>query len=327
VRNLNFIGWARTLVAASALVWTISPAAAQKISDRAITIVAPFTAGTGIDIVARVVAEELRKRWGQTVVVENRPGASGVLGTQFVARAQPDGHTLLMTVNGHVINAAYFKNAAYAPVTSFAPISKVAIGSFMLAVHPKVPAKSAKEFVEYAKANPGKLNFSSPGIVTTHHVSMELFRLATGIDMVHVPSSGSAGAIRDLLGGEVQAMFIPIHVGLPLAQQGLIRALAVGSDTRSSLAPDIPTLAEQGIPGVNVDLWFALMAPAGTPPDLVTRYNKAVNEIISTESVRELLAKQGLIAQGSTPEALTALIGQDFDRWATVLKNAGLREQ
>ena len=317
-------------VAAVAIcLWTLGPcpASAQKLSERPITIVVPFTPGTGIDILARVIAEELRKRWDQPVVVENKPGASGVIGTQFAARAQPDGHTLLMTVNGHVINAAYFKNATYDPVKSFAPICEVAVGSFMLASHPKVPARTAAEFVAYARANPGSMNYSSPGIVTTHHVAMELFKLATGIDIVHIPASGSANAVRDLLSGNVEAMFIPVHVGLSLAQKDMIRPLAIGSEKRSTLAPDIPTMSEQGIPGVDVDLWYALMGPAGTPDEIVQRYNKAINEILAISSVRDLLAKQGLIARGGTPQELSTLIAQDFARWSKVLKQAGLQEK
>jgi tripartite-type tricarboxylate transporter receptor subunit TctC len=317
------------LVALAICFWTLGPlgASAQKLSERPITIVVPFTPGTGIDIVARVIAEELRKRWDQPVVVENKPGASGVIGTLFAVRAEPDGHTLLMTVNGHVINAAYFKSATYDPIRSFAPIGEVAIGSFMLALHPSVPASTAAEFVAHAKANPGKINFSSPGVMTTHHVAMELFKLATDIDIVHIPAGGTANAVRDLLSGNVEAMFIPVHVGLPLAQKNMIRPLAVGSEKRSTLAPDIPTMTEQGIPGVDVDLWYALMAPAGTPNEIVQRYNRAINEILAKPTVRELLAKQGLIARGGTPQELSALIAKDFERWSNVLKRAGLKEQ
>jgi tripartite-type tricarboxylate transporter receptor subunit TctC len=317
------------LAALAICCWTLGPvpAPAQKLSGRPITIVVPFTPGTGIDIVARVIAEELRKRWDQPVVVENKPGASGVIGTLFAARAEPDGHTLLMTVNGHVINAAYFKSATYDPMKSFAPIGEVAIGSFMLALHPNVPASTAAEFVAYAKANPGKINFSSPGIMTTHHVAMELFKLATGIDIVHIPAGGSANAVRDLLSGNVEAMFIPVHVGLSLAEKAMIRPLAVGSEKRSALAPDIPTMAEQGIPGVDVDLWYGLLAPAGTSDAIVQHYNKAINEILAEPAVRELLAKQGLIAVGGTPQELSTLIAKDFDRWSKVLKQAGLEEK
>jgi tripartite-type tricarboxylate transporter receptor subunit TctC len=309
------------------LIFGAGTAGAQKLSDRPVTIIAPFTPGTGIDILARVLAEELRRRWDQPFVVENKPGASGNIGTQIASRGAPDGHTLLMTVNSFVINAGYFKNLPYDPIKSFTPIIEVAIGGFMLVVHPKVPAKTASDFVSYAKANPGKMNFASPGLVTPHHVSMEMFKAATGIDIVHVPYSGSAGAVRDLLSGNIETMFLPVHVGLPLVQQGMIRALAVGGAERSALAPDIPTLAEQGISDVEVDLWYALLAPAGTSDDIVQRYNRTINQILDVPSVRELLLKQGLIARGGTPQALSDLIVKDLDRWGKVLSQAGIREK
>jgi tripartite-type tricarboxylate transporter receptor subunit TctC len=231
-----------------------------------------------------------------------------------------------MTVNGHVINAAYFKKVPYDPIKSFAPIGEVAVGNFMLTVNPKIPAKNVAEFVAYAKANPGKMNFASPGIATTHHVSMEMFKLATGIDIMHVPYGGSSGAVRDLLSGNIDAMFLPIHVGMPLEHDNLIRALGVGSLERSPLAPDVLTLTEQGVAGADVDLWFALMAPAGTPDEIVNRYNAAIHDIIATPSVRDLLLKQGLVARGGTPQDLAELNARDFERWKRDLKRAGLEE-
>lgn len=302
------------------------PAQAQKLDDRPITMIVPFTPGTGIDILARIVGNELKNRWDQPVVVENKAGASGNIGTQFAARGAPDGHTLLMTVNSYVINAGYFKALPYDPLKSFVPIGEVAIGSFALVVHPSVPAKTTQEFIAYVKANPGKLNYGSPGMVTPHHVAMELFQAATGTQLMHVPYGGSAGAVRDIIGGHVQAMFMPIHVALPLAQSGQIRLLAVGSDRRSALAPDVPTLIEQGIPNFNVDLWYALFAPAGTPPAIVKRYNTVLAEILATPSVQGALAKQGLVVQGGTPEQLAELITTDMKRWAKVLQDAGIKE-
>lgn len=304
----------------------IAPAQAQTLSDRPITMIVPFTPGTGIDILARVVGNELKDRWNQPVVVENKAGASGNIGTQFASRAAPDGHTLLMTVNSYVINAGYFKALPYDPLKSFVPIGEVAIGSFALVIHPSVPAKTTQEFIAYAKANPGKLNYASPGLVTPHHVAMELFQLATGTQLVHVPYGGSAGAVRDIIGGHVQAMFMPVHVALPLAQSGQIRLLAVGSDRRSALAPDVPTLIEQGIPNFNVDLWYALFAPAGTPPDIVKRYSVVLDQILATPSVQDVLAKQGLVVHAGTPEQLADLISVDLKRWAKVLQDAGIKE-
>src|SRR5215510_4226138 len=298
------------------------PLAAQKLSDRPITIVVPFTAGTGIDILARILGEELQQRWGQAVTIENRPGASGNIGSQYAATRAPDGHSLMMTVTTFVMNVSLFKSVPYDPQKSFAPITEVAVGALALAVHPSVKATSAQGLVALAKASPGTLTYASPGRGTPQHLAMELLKLTAAIDLVHVPYSGSAGAVRDLVGGHVGAMFIPLHTVLPLAQDQQVRLLAVGSDARSALAPEVPTFAEEGLTGFEVDLWYGLLAPAGTPADIVARYNKVVNEILSTPKVREALAKQGLTTRGGSPDDLAQLIARDGARWAKVVKEA-----
>src|SRR4030095_10571910 len=244
------------------------PLPAEKLSDRPITIVVPFTAGTGIDILARILGEELQQRWGQAVNIENRPGARGNIGSQYAATRGPDGHTLMMTVNTFVMNVSLFKSVPYDPQKSFAPIAEVAVGALALAVHPSLKATSAQGLVALAKANPGALTYASPGRGTPQHLAMELLKLTAQIDLVHVPYSGSAGAVRDLVGGHVGAMFIPLHTVLPLSQDNHVRVLAIGSEKRSSLAPEVPTLAEAGVTGFEVDLWYALLAPAGTPADI-----------------------------------------------------------
>ena len=302
----------------------LAPAGAQRLSDRTIFIVVPFTPGTGIDVLARLVGEELRQRWGQPVVIENKPGASGNIGTQAASRAEPDGHTVMMTVNTFVMNASLFRSLPYDPVRSFEPIVEVATGAVALAVHPSVPAKSVKELVAAAKAAPGTIDYASPGRGTPQHLAMELFKLTAGVDLKHVPYTGSAGAVKDLVGGHIKAMFIPVHTVLPLAQDGQVRVLAIGSEKRSALAPNVPTLAEEGVAGFDVDLWYGLLAPAGTPKEIVQRYNAAVNEILSTPRVREALEKQGLVAAGGPPERLGDLVRKDLDRWAKVVKDAGI---
>ena len=318
----------RTLVRAAALLLAaalaLAPAAAQRLSDRTIFIVVPFTPGTGIDVLARLVGEELRQRWNQPVVIENKPGASGNIGTQAASRAEPDGHTIMMTVNTFVMNASLFKSLPYDPVRSFEPIVEVATGALALAVHPSVPAKSVRELVAAAKAAPGAIDYASPGRGTPQHLAMELFKLTAGVDLKHVPYTGSAGAVKDLVGGHVKAMFIPVHTVLPLAQDGQVRVLAIGSDRRSPMAPAVPTLAEEGVAGFDVDLWYGLLAPAGTPKEIVQRYNAAVNEILSTPRVREALTSQGLIAVGGPPERLGELVRKDLERWAKVVKDAGI---
>jgi tripartite-type tricarboxylate transporter receptor subunit TctC len=309
---------------AGALVFPGSAAQPQGLSDRTITIVVPYTAGTGIDIVARMLGEELRERWNQPVVVENKPGASGNIGTQYAASRPADGHTLMVTANTFVTNLSLFKSIPYDPQKSFAPIAEVATGALALAVHPSVPAQSARALIDHAKANPGKLNYASPGRGTPQHLAMELFKQTVAVDLVHVPYTGSAGAVRDLVGGHVSAMFIPLHTVLPLAKDNQLRLLAIGSPKRSPLAPDVPTLTEAGVTGFEVDLWYGLLAPAGMPQDLIGRYNRVVNEILSTAKVREGLEKQGLIPRGGTPEQLAQLIASDHVRWAKVIKDAGI---
>jgi tripartite-type tricarboxylate transporter receptor subunit TctC len=302
-----------------------APAAlAQRLSERPITIIVPFTAGTGIDILARLLGEHLQQRWQQPVVVENKPGASGNIGTQQAARAEPDGHTLLMTVNTFVMNAGLFKSLPYDPEKSFTPIIEVATGALALAVHPSLAVGTAAELVQYAKTKPDEINYASPGRGTPQHLAMELFKLSSGIAIRHVPYSGSAGAVRDLVGGHVQAMFLPLHTALPLAGDKQIRLLAIGSVQRSTTAPDVSTLAEQGLRDFDVDLWYGLLAPAGTPVDVVARYNTVLNDILAQDAVREALAKQGMDAKGGAPGRLAELIARDGPRWRQVVKEAGI---
>ena len=298
--------------------------AAQKLSDRPITIVVPFTAGTGIDLLARICGEELQQRWGQAVTIENRPGASGNIGSQYAATRPPDGHTIMMTVNTFVMNVSLFKSVPYDPQKSFAPIVEVAVGSLALAVHPSVAAPSAAALVALAKADPGKITYASPGRGTPQHLAMELFKLTAQVDLVHVPYSGSAGAVRDLVGGHVGAMFIPLHTVLPLANDRQVRLLAVGSEQRSPLAPEVPTFAEEGLAGINIDLWYALLAPADTPADIIGRYNRTLNDILSTPKIRDALAVQGLSARGGSPADLAQLIASEQARWAKVVRDAGI---
>jgi tripartite-type tricarboxylate transporter receptor subunit TctC len=315
----------RTALAALALAGILAgPAHAQRLSDRTIFIVVPFTPGSGPDVLARIVAEELKQRWGQAVIVDNKPGASGNIGAQAVARAAPDGHTLMLLINTHLMNVSLFKSVPYDPVKSFEPIIELATGSLALTVHPSLPAKSVRELIAHAKGHPGEITYASPGRGTPQHLAMELFKLRAAVDLKHVPYTGSAGAVKDLVGGHVKAMFVPVHTVLPLAAGNEVRLLAVGSQQRSALAPDVPTLNEEGVAGFEVDLWYALAAPAGTPKEIIARYNTAVNEILSSPKVREALAQQGLVPVGGTPEHLAQLIAQDLPRWAKVVKEAGI---
>ena len=314
----------RRLIFASSAVLFAGGARAQKISDRTITSIVPFTAGSGPDSLARIAAEDLRARWGQPIIVDNKPGASGNIGAGAAARAAPDGHTLLLSVNTFLMTAALQKSMPYDPAKSFDSIIELAAGSLALAVHPSVPLADAKAFVAAAKAKPDEMVYSSPGRGTPHHMAMELFKLKTGAALRHIPYSGTAGAVNDLLAGHVQAMFIPVHVGLQHAQAGKLRLLALGSARRSPLAPDVPTLEEQGFGCIDVDLWYGLSLPAGAPREIIQRYNAVMNEIIADPKVRGLLNNQGLEPRGGTPEHLSSLIARDGPRWTEVVKAAGI---
>jgi tripartite-type tricarboxylate transporter receptor subunit TctC len=320
------LSYARSLGLALCLAGVAVPhaALAQGLSDRTITLAVPFTAGTGPDTLARILAEELRKRWKQPVVVENKAGASGNLGTQAAARAEPDGHTLLVTVNTFVMNESLFKSLPYDPEKSFVPIAEVATGALALVVHPSLGATTLQEFEAAVKAKPGELNYASPGRGTPQHLAMELFKLTRDVDITHVPYTGSAGAVKDLLGGHISAMFLPVHTALPLAGSDQLRILAVGSERRAPQAPNVPTLAELGVANFDVDLWYGVLAPAGTPAPIVARYNEVLNAILAEPNVRELLEKQGLVPHGGAPAALAELIAKDRARWAGVVKRAGI---
>jgi tripartite-type tricarboxylate transporter receptor subunit TctC len=319
---LNFVRTA--FVTAFLIGLSIAQAQPQGISTRTITIVVPYTAGTGVDIVARVVGEELQQRWSQPVVIENKPGASGNIGTQYAATRPPDGHTLLMIANTFVTNVGLFKQLPYDPQKSFSPIAEVATGALALAIHPALPVQSAAAFIAHAKAKPGTLNYASPGRGTPQHLAMELLKQTAQIELTHVPYTGSAGAVRDLVAGHVNAMFIPLHTVLPLANDGQLRLLAIGSAKRSPLAPNVPTLVESGLTGLEVDLWYGLLAAAETPKDVLARYNLVVNEILAQPKVRDALAAQGLTARGGPAEALAQLVATDQARWQKVIKDAGI---
>jgi tripartite-type tricarboxylate transporter receptor subunit TctC len=307
--------------AAAIAIW-VANAAAQE-PGRTVTIVVPYTAGSGPDLLARTIGEGLQQRWNQPVVIENKPGATGNIGAQAVARAAPDGNTLLLVANPFTANVSLLKSVPYDPVKSFAPIVMVATGSLALVVHPSLPANSTKEFIEHVRARPGQLNYSSPGVGGPHHLAMELLKLAAKIDIKHVPYKGMAGAMQDLVGGHVSAGFQSVQVALPLVESNQLRMLAVASKDRAPVAPNVPTFLEEGL-SVEIELWFGILAPAGTPSGIVDRYNREINELIRVVSIGEKLAKQGLTIVGGTPERLAQFIGQDVVKWQRVVKEAGI---
>jgi tripartite-type tricarboxylate transporter receptor subunit TctC len=277
--------------------------------------------------VGRTIGEELQQRWGQSVIIDNKPGASGNIGAQVVARAAPDGHTLLVGASPFTQNLSLFKNVPYDPVKSFAPIVYAAVGPMALAIHPSVPATSAQEFVGHVRARPGQVNYGSPGVGTPHHLAMELFKLTARVDLMHIPHKDTGGALASLIGGHVSAMFFTLQVVLPPAQDRRLRLLGVASKERVNAAPELPTLAEQGWPDFEADVWYGMLAPAGTPPDIIVKYNATVNEILRAPHIVERLAKPGFVAVGGSPEEFGKFIAADIVKWQKVVKEAGIAAQ
>ncbi len=292
--------------------------------NRAITLVVPYTPGSGIDILARVIAPELNRRWGEPVVVDNKPGASGIIGADAVAKAAPNGYTLMVTVNSFTMAPSLYRDMPYDPVADFTPIAKIALASYAFAVNPEVlPVRDFTEFVAAVKARPGALNYGSPGNGTAFHFAMELMKQHLGLQIVHVPYKGLSGAMTDLLGGRVQMMFATVHALLPSQKAGKLKFLAVTGPRRSPLAPDAPTFRERGFDFMDdIDGWYAVMGPARLPRDIVAKLNAELRAIMFLADVREQLTNQGLVPVASTPEELAALIKADLPRWAKVVAEA-----
>jgi tripartite-type tricarboxylate transporter receptor subunit TctC len=319
--------WVKLLCVLIILGAFLGSAVAQGLSNRTITVVVPYTPGTGPDVVARTIGDELQKRWNQPIVIDNRAGATGNIGTQMVARAAPDGHTLLLTSNPFTSNVSLFTHLPYDPIKSFVPIIDVGSGALALCVNPAVPATNLKEFVAYAKSHPGELNYGSPGVGGLHHLAMELLKLNTHMDLKHVPYRGSAGAAQDIVGGHVIGGFLSLSIAAPLARNNSLRILGIASHGRVPSNPELPTLSEQGIEGVEAELWFALMAPAGTPHEIITRYNTAINEIVREPQVIDRAGKQGVVTRGGTPDQLAEFLVRDIATWRAVVKEAGIKAE
>jgi tripartite-type tricarboxylate transporter receptor subunit TctC len=317
------LGFAAALAAALTLVGA-RDVIAQGYPAHPVKFVVPYPAGGAADILARVVGQKLSERLGQPVVIDNRPGAGTAIGSELVAKAPADGYTILMgTVSSHAINPALNTHVGYDPIKDFAPISPVASLPFILDVHPAVPANSVAELIALAKAHPGKLNFASAGNGTSNHLAGELFKSMAGIDIVHVPYRGSAPALSDVIAGQVTMMFDLTITSLPQIQAKQVKALAITTPKRSALAPDLPTVAESGLPGYAVDAWFGVFAPAGTPMPIVDRLNADTVAAMSLPDVRERLAGQGAEPLTSTPAAFADFVRSEAAKWQKVIRESG----
>jgi len=318
-------GFFRRLVAIG-LTLAATGAGAQPYPSKPITIVVPFGAGSGTDSIARIIGQYLQNALNQSVVIENKVGASGVLAATYVARAAPDGYTLLMATNStHSANPHLFKSLSYDPVKDFAPVARAGSYVFMLVVNPAVPARTLPDLVAYAKANPGKLTYASGN--TTGIVAGETLKSKAGIDVLHIPYKSTPPAINDLLGGRVSMMFIDLAPGLEHVRAGTMRALAVTTRERSALLPDLPSLSEAGIPGYDVTSYAALFAPAGTPKEIVDRLNAEVQKIIANPDAKARIAVTGFDAFSGPPETLASFVQSELVNWGKLIKDAGIEPQ
>ena len=321
VRHLWLALLALSLAALSGLV------DAQDYPTKPIKFVVPYPPGGGTDVVARIVNEPLATALGQPIIIDNRRGAAGNLGTDIVAKSPADGYTILFTLSSHTINPKLYEKLPFDVERDFVPVSLVALIPQILVANPSVPITSVKELIAYAKANPGKLNYASVGIGSPAHVAGELFKLKTGIDMVHVPYKGGGPAVTDTIGGQVQLAFVSLPAALQHVKSGRLRAIAVTSAKRSASAPDVPTIAEGGVPDYAVESWYGALAPAKTAPAIVARLNAAFAKALDNPQVKEKLFAQGAEAAPSSPAEFDRMMKDELAKWEVVIKSSGIKPE
>lgn len=307
-------------------VGSMGVAHAQSYPNKPIRLVVPFIAGGAADLLAREVGQKLAESWGQPVVIENKPGAGGVIGAEIVAKAAPDGYTLVLgTVVTHAIDVSMVSKLPYDPIKDFSPITLVGSIANVLVVNPSVPANSVKELIALAKSKPGQLNFASSGSGLSQHLAGELFKTMAGVDIVHIPYKGSIPAITAVVNGESSLILNVLPTTIPQIKAGKVRPLAVTSAKRSAILPDLPTVSEAGLPGFDVVSWFGILAPAGTPKEIVAKLNKEIVKILQMPDVRDRLFKQGAEPLSCTPEQFDAHIKQEIVKWGEVVKKSGAK--
>jgi tripartite-type tricarboxylate transporter receptor subunit TctC len=304
----------------------VLPASAQNYPNRTVRLIVPFGAGGPADVYARVLAQYLSEETKQSFVVEDKPGAGSLIGTDLVAKSPPDGYTLLVMSNTHTTNESLIPNKPFQLMRDFVPVAPINYSDLLLVVHPGVQAKTVAEFIALAKKDPGKLNYASSGPGTPYHMAGELFKAMSGTDIVHVPHKASGDMRNSVLSGNVQMMFDAITVMQQMAQAGKVRALATSGATRNPLTPDLPTVGET-VPGYQSTIWIGIMAPKGTPKEVVTFLNTSINKVINLPAVKETWLKQGAIPLVQTPEEFDAYLRKDIDKWAEVVKKSGAKIQ
>mgnify|MGYP001031230022 FL=1 len=322
-------GGVRRLVAVllGAVLGAAGSSAHSAFPEKPVTLVVPFAPGGGTDAISRSLAEGMSKDLGQPVIVENRPGAGTVIGTNYVARSQPDGYTLVMATFAHAVNPFIHPNLPFDTAKAFAPVALVAHSPNILVVNPEQPFHSVKELLDYARAHPGELNYGSFGNGTSAHLAGELLKRLAKIDLTHVPYKGSAPALTDLLAGQIQVMLTMVASVAPHIKSGRLRALAVTSTQRSAAFPDLPTLDEAGVPGYQAESWYGIYAPAGTPEDVIARLNASVAKAVQTPSFQQRVADEGLIVDVGPPSQLSDYVAAEEKRWGQVVRDAGLKMQ
>jgi len=318
-------GLTASLIAASALLSAPALAQGQDYPNKVIRLIVPFAPGGGNDILARAIAPRLAESLGQPVIVDNRPGAGGNLGTEVVARAAPDGYTILIASNQVTINPALDAKLPFDLERDFAPVGMVASVPIVLVAHPEQPFKTLQEFMTFSKANPKKLNYSTPGAGTPQHLAGELYARMANAEIVHVPYKGTGPALSDLVGGHVQISFATLASVLPYVQTGRLRALGVAGGRRAASQPELPTFVEAGLRGYDAEIWYSVLVPAKTPPSVINRLSSALQQALNRAETRERLIAQGFAPQTSTPEQLAQRIKQDLTRWDRVVKEAGIK--
>jgi tripartite-type tricarboxylate transporter receptor subunit TctC len=296
----------------------------QTYPAKPVRIVAPFAPGGGTDFIARLIAQKLTERLGQQVIVENKPGAGGNLGAEFAVKSPPDGYTLLLIAGSYTVNPSIYK-LSFDPVNDISPIVQLSQGPFVVAVHPSVPAKTLKELIDYARKEPDKLSYASAGAGSITHLASELFLDMAKIKMVHVPYKGTGPALNDTIAGNTQLIFGSVATSLQFIKSGRLRGLAVTTPQRIAAAPELPTVAEAGVPGYQVVLWHGLVGPKGLPAAVVERVNQAANDTLKSKDVADLLATDGVAPAGGTPEQFRAVIKSDIERWSGVVKQANIK--
>ena len=309
------------------LLWWISAAWSQSppYPNRPVHVIVPFPPGGAVDPIARSIAPKLAEAWGQPVLVDNKPGAATIIGADFVAKAAPDGYTLILVSTSFTVNPTAYSKLPFDPIRVFVPVSLVSRLPLMLVVNPQMPVNSVKDLIDHLKARQGQINFSSIGIGSTQHLAGELFKSMTGLNLVHVPYKGSGPSMMSVLSGETSLTFESVFLLMPQVKAGKLRGLAAAGAQRTPLAPDLPTASESGLPGFNVASWVGFLAPAGTPNEIVQKWHREVSRIMQLTDIRERQINQGLEPVGSTPEYFAEFIKAEIAKWGTVVRQAGIK--